>query len=322
MPSDQHAQPFCNFWRGLAAAICAAAVAGCQNPAALAQEVPDELTVSQAARASWPVAQLTASELKRIAAPEAGQGVATSRALLFAVDDWVLAGYERETGQRVDLWEGDPGYINHINSCTLAASDGTQLVCANSNYPEAPQASSVELFTTAPLRHSGSFSLGPQLGSLTWVMPYDQGWLAGFAHYDARGSEPGRTHRWTTVATFSKNWQRLQSWLLPESVLARMAPRSASGGSVGPDGLLYVTGHDRPEVYALAFPVAGPKLVHLATIQVPFAGQAIDWDHATPGTRVLWGTDRKRRQLIAVEMPVVDLSRMPAVVLPGSSRQD
>jgi len=39
-----------------------------------------------------------------------------------------------------------------------------------------------------------------------------------------------------------------------------------------------VTGHDRPELYALRVPDLGGVLEHVATIAIPTDGQAIAWN--------------------------------------------
>jgi len=79
---------------------------------------------------------------------------------------------------------------------------------------------------------------------------------------------------------------------------------STSGGAWGDDGLLYVTGHDRPELYALRLPKAGSVLELVATIAIPFEGQAIDWDPKEK--RLLWGISRKERKALAVRVPEVE----------------
>src|SRR3546814_8773159 len=68
-----------------------------------------------------------------------------------------------------------------------------------------------------------------------------------------------------------------------------------------PDGLMYASGHDRPEVYALRLPKAGATLELVATLPVPTEGQAIDWDPAEP--RLLWSIDRRAKQLHSTRMP-------------------
>ena len=103
---------------------------------------------------------------------------------------------------------------------------------------------------------------------------------------------------------FDAQWRRIEGFALPDTVLERMAPMSNSGGSWGDDGLLYLTGHDRPEVYALRLPKAGSTLELVATLTIPFEGQAIDWD--PKARRLLWGISRKDRKDIAVTLPDVE----------------
>ena len=67
------------------------------------------------------------------------------------------------------------------------------------------------------------------------------------------------------------------------------------GRRPGADGLLYLSGHDKPEVYVLAAPRMGPKLVHMATISVDIEGQAIAWDDSAE--RVLIGISRSSREI-------------------------
>jgi len=75
---------------------------------------------------------------------------------------------------------------------------------------------------------------------------------------------------------------------------------SISGGSWGPDGLLYVTGHDHSEVYALKLPSAGSVLEHIATLPLANHGQGIAWDRSEPG--VLWAISRPNRQVLATRI--------------------
>ena len=78
-------------------------------------------------------------------------------------------------------------------------------------------------------------------------------------------------------------------------MLERFGTRSSSGGGFGPDGLLYVTGHDAPELYALRVPESGAVLEPVATLPAPIAGQGTAWDPAQPGG--LWGIVRGQRQV-------------------------
>ena len=259
------------------------------------------LTLPQTAAVD-PAAPVTASAqtLRRLPASEARQGVAVDTDHLYAIDNSRIGKYDRRTGAKVDEWVGDPAVIPHLNSCTRVDD---RLVCASSNYPATPMTSSVEMFDAATLTHIGTAALGPGTGSLTWVERRDGFWWATFANYDGRGGDVGRDHRHTVLVKFDDDWRRLQAWLYPGAVLARLAPYSSSGGVWGEDGRLYVTGHDRPEIYVLEVPRAGGTLGHVATIPVAVKGQAVDWDEK--GERIVWGIDRSSRELVEMALPPV-----------------
>ena len=162
-----------------------------------------------------------------------------------------------------------------MNSCLV---DAGRIRCANSNYPQTPMGSSIEVFDPVSLDHVSSYSLGMRdEGSLTWFDRYRTGWIAGFSHYDANGGVPFKDHSFSSVVTFDEQWRRTGGWLLPESTLERMAPYASSGGAIGPDGWLYLLGHDKPELYVVGRPAMGPVLVHIATIAIESEGQAFSW---------------------------------------------
>jgi hypothetical protein len=251
---------------------------------------------------AWAQTQLTAgSVVHNLDAPEARQGVASDGTHAYAIDNSRIGKYALRGKTRVGAWEGEPALFPHMNACTLA---DRKLICAASNYPKVPMTSAIEIFDPAAMKHLTTISLGMGHGSLTWVSRKNGFWWAGFANYDGRGGEPGRDHRYTMVVKFDDQWREVGGYALPEAVLERMAPMSTSGGAWGDDGLLYVTGHDRPELYALRVPKAGSVLELVATIAIPFEGQAIDWD--PKAKRLLWGISRKDRKAIAVSIPKVD----------------
>lgn len=246
----------------------------------------------------------TAQVLQRYPAPEARQGVAVDADHFYAIDNRKIAKYDKRSARRVAVWEGEKTRFPHLNSCTVVEFDTAQLVCASSNYPSVPHSSTVELFDPATLRHVRSVPLGPRRGSLTWIERHADAWWAVFANYDGRGGEAPRNHRHTVLIQFDDDWREKQRWSFPASVLERFAPMSSSGGGWGPDGRLYVTGHDRPELYVLALPAEGTVLEHVGTIAVPVEGQAIDWDESATGE--LYGISRKRREVVRMRIPKID----------------
>ena len=243
-----------------------------------------------------------AEVLRRYPALEASQGVAVDAEFVYGVSNSTIAKYHKRSGERVALWNGKPAQFPHINSCTVIEVEATpQLVCANSNFPGVPHWSSVEFFDPKTLSHVRSVPLGPGRGSITWIERRDGAWWAAFANYDGKGGEPPRDHRHTVLVRFDDEWRQTQSYSFPTSVLERFAPMSSSGGGWGADGLLYVTGHDHPELYVLKTPAAGAELEHVGTIRVPIEGQAIDWDESAPGE--LYGITRKGRAIVRMKVP-------------------
>ena len=247
---------------------------------------------------------LEAAGLERYPAREARQGVAVDERFFYAVSNSAIGKYERRSGERIDGWSGPRGgLIAHLNSCF---AEDKLLWCANSNHPEVPMASSVEVFDTGSMQHARSHSLGlVDYGSLTWFDRYEGGWIVGFAHYNDRSGEPFKTNAYAGVHTFDERWRRTGGWRLPPALIERMAPHAASGGAIGADGLLYVFGHHEPELYVLAKPAMGPTLLHVATIEIDAEGQAIDFDPLDP--RVLWAISRPSGEVRSFRLPEVSL---------------
>ncbi len=244
------------------------------------------------------VLHLNATPGREWVAPEADQGVAVDTESLYAIDNAVIARYPRAGGPRTGLWNGRDSALIHLNSCKTI---GDKLWCAHSNYPAVPMASSVEVFDRRTLQPLDSHSLGHRdEGSLVWLDVLGSGWLAGFAHYDGKGGEPGRSQRYSGVVSFDDQWRRTGGWSFPDTVLERMAPHAASGGAIGPDSWLYVMGHDRPEMYVLGRPRQGSTLVHLATIALPAEGQAFSW---APDSRSVFVVLRRHGRIRQIDIP-------------------
>jgi hypothetical protein len=168
-------------------------------------------------------------------------------------------------------------------------------------------ASSIEVYDTDSMDHVQSLSLGVlEEGSLTWFDHLGDGWIAGFAHYDEGGGLEYKDHSFASIVRYDSSWRRQGGWMIPETVIERMKPYAASGGALGPDGLLYLTGHDRPEMYVLAAPTMGPKLIHVATIAIDIEGQAFAFDKSA-AIPTVWGISRPNREVRAFQLPLVEL---------------
>jgi len=253
------------------------------------------------------VPEFQAEVIAEFEVANARQGIAVDRQFFYAVTNYAISKHDKASGELVASWEGidegDP--LIHLDS--LMELDG-QLFASHSNYPFWPMTSSVEIWNSDDMTHVGSHSFGINRGSMTWLDRHDGQWWGGFANYDkvqeGQTGPYGHTDR-TQVVRFEENFAVVESWTLPSEILDRMRPMSNSGGSWGPDGYLYLTGHDHGELYVMELPEAGSELHWAATVKVPvMEGQGIAWDRSVD-ERVLWVIYKKDRKVLKVRMPEI-----------------
>jgi outer membrane protein assembly factor BamB len=244
------------------------------------------------------------TELRRHAAPEAHQGVAVDGDHFYAITNRGIGKYRKSDGGRVGGWSGPPdGPVQHLNSGIVI---GERLYVAHSNFPKQPTESSLEIWDTRSMAPVERHVFVDAPGSLTWIFPYDggktggKGWLACFAHYRSHG-DPADSR----VVHFDEKWQAVGSWSFPPALIQRFAGSSSSGGAIGPEGHLFVTGHDAKELYLVELP-ASPEgeLRWVDTLAISAEGQAFAWDPDGSGT--LYSISRSRREVI-----VSRISRQP-----------
>ncbi len=226
---------------------------------------------------------------------EANQGVGADDKYFYAVDNTVIGKYDKKTGKLVKKWqESKGGPISHLDSAMLM--DG-KIYAAHSNYPEWPMTSSLEIFDAATMEHIGSHSFGINWGSLTWVDFHQGHWWMGFANYDrllGPNKTPYGVKANTQVIKFDASFRMVQSWTLPKVLLDKFEDMSNSGGSWGPDGYLYLTGHDPAELYRMRLPKAGSVLEVVDVIPMNIRGQGIAWDRSDKG--VIYGIIRATKK--------------------------
>ncbi len=236
-------------------------------------------------------AQPSLTRLAEFPAPEAGQGVAVDARYVYAVDNTTIAKYDKVTGTLVKRWvQEKDGPLVHLDGATVR--DG-KIYAAHSNYPQWPMTSSLEIWDAATLEHTGSHSFGINWGSLTWVDFRDGFWWMVFANYDqpyGPNKTPYGNKLNTQLIKFTPDFRMVEAWALPRSILDKFGVMSNSGGSWGPDGFLYLTGHDLGELYKMRLPAAGAVLELVATLPMGVRGQGIAWDRSDPG--VIYGVVR------------------------------
>lgn len=89
---------------------------------------------------------------------------------------------------------------------------------------------------------------------------------------------------------FTADFRYVASWVLPAAILKKFEAMSNSGGSWGPDGFLYLSGHDPAELYKMRLPKPGSVLELVETIPMNIRGQGIAWDRCDRG--VIYGIIR------------------------------
>jgi len=248
---------------------------------------------------SWMVSGNAFSQQK-FQVTEAKQAVAVDKSHFYVINNSTVQKYTKNDGKLVHSWDGSQRGIKHLNSGVVIKG---KLYCANSNYPEIPMASSVEIFDAKTLQHIGNHSFGiNNHGSLTWLDQKDGFWYIGFAHYGGKEASEGRDVRWTSFVKYTLDWKEVETWVFPKNIVELFTPKSNSGGAIGNDGLLYLTGHDRPEIYVMKIPSWGYTLEYVRTIPVEIHGQGIAIDRTVKDREVVYGINRAENTVVVEDI--------------------
>jgi predicted GH43/DUF377 family glycosyl hydrolase len=241
-------------------------------------------------------AEIIVRELQRVSVPEAHQAVAVDATSFYAIANRSIARYEKgsagsppKTLARWSAPDGSP--VKHLNSGIVL--DG-RLYCANSNWPTKPLKNSVEIFEASTLKHLERKTFPETAGAINWIERHRGAWWIVFAFYSEADV------RNTRLVRYDDQWKPTGIWTFPESVIQRFLPNSNSGGAFGPNGRLFVTGHDHAELYVLEVPQKPGELSHVTTVAAPIAGQGIAWDRSDIGT--LFGIVRKSRDVVSMRL--------------------
>jgi len=253
--------------------------------------------------------QVQATLLQQFNSDDARQGIAVDNDHFFTISNTRISMHDKNSGEPILKFNADPkagsSQLIHLDSGKVL--DGL-LYAAHSNYPRSPMQSSVESWNATTLEHVESHPFGPIAGSLTWLDFHQGHWWGTFANYNV--IVPGQQQAYgTTAATglvkMDQDFTILQRWLFPPALYERFSPMSNSGGSWGADGLLYITGHDHPEIYVLQIPQQGSQIQWLATVHVPWIeGQGIAWERSTD-ERIMWGISRSKKKVVRFSIPEI-----------------
>lgn len=233
-------------------------------------------------------------EKARFSAPNATQAVAVDSLHFYSISNSKIVKHLKSNGSVV-LEKKYP--FKHLNSGIII--DG-KLFCSNSNYPEVPSASSLEIFDPNTLDHIDSHSFGISVGSFTWIDRLGNDWFLMFVHYENYAKEEGKGVGHTMLIRTDSLYRQLEAWILPKSLVERIKPESISGGSFNKNGYLFLNPHHFEELYICRIPKMGYALEHIKTLQVPFQGQGLAWDPYEAD--LLWGMRRDTREVICIKI--------------------
>ena len=227
---------------------------------------------------------------KTFKATEAHQGVAVDDHHVYAINNRAIGKHDKQSGKRLAIWKAaEDSPLKHMNSGVVING---KLYCAHSTWPNSPRENSVEIWDTKTLKHIGRQTFPASDGALTWVDFHQGSWWGCFAHY----GEAEQVQR-TEMVRFNKQWIIEKSWKFPTKILKSFLPYSCSGGSWGPDGYLYTTGHDRKAAYVLNVTEDNEEMGLVGTMSIPTAGQGIAWDRGD--ISMLYGNNRSAKEIHA-----------------------
>ena len=207
--------------------------------------------------------------------PSSKQGVAVDSKYFYVINNSAITKHRKSDGLLVDSWEDKDSLIHHLNSGIIING---KLYCINSNYPDVPMASSLEVFNPTTLEHLSNHSFGILNGSATWVDRYKSFWYVAFAYYSGKDGMADKNNAWTRLVKFDLKWRQVESWIFPKELLKKFGTKSNSGGVILSDGKILITGHNNFEIYVLEFPDKGVTLKWVNTIPVGSYGQGIAYE--------------------------------------------
>ena len=227
---------------------------------------------------------------------KASQGVAVDQKYFYAISNTQIAKCDKETGKVIVTWKADKKsslykHFQHLNSGTVI--DG-KLYGAHSRFPINPNDCTVEVWNVEneSLQHTKTIRLPKKHGSLTWIdRRSDNTWWMCYAVY---GKDKNKDTKLVKYHYKNNKFIEVECYLFPKEAIAHWGRMSCSGGSWGPDGYLYTTGHDHAVAHVLEINKDN-QLSYVRTEKgMGFSGQAIAWDRSSQKP-ILWGIVKNKQ---------------------------
>lgn len=227
---------------------------------------------------------------------KANQGVAVDESYIYAISNTSIEKCDKQSGEVVAAWQADKKiaaekHFKHLNSGAVIEG---KLYCAHSRFPVAINDCSVEIFDIKgeTLKHVETIPLPSKHGSLTWIDRRDDGtWWMCYAVYGKKNNSKTKLIQYSYQ---DGKFIEQASYNFPAEVVGKWGSASCSGGSWGPDALLYTTGHDHAQAHVLHVDAEGKLNYRKTEKNTGFYGQGIAWDRFAK-TPALWGIVKKRK---------------------------
>lgn len=191
--------------------------------------------------------------------PDAHKGIAAGRDFFYVINTNSISKHSTKTGElikRVDF--SNHPRIKNMNGAVVVRNN---LYVTNSPATVKHRQNTIEVFNR-DLVYLYHINVTGNTGALTWIDYHNGKWWGCFAHYDDMvrytvlvefyHPNPDLEYEDTIHSKDLVNWHVKDRWFFPHKVNEHFLPYSCTGGSFGPDGKLYVTGH-RNEIYVLDF---------------------------------------------------------------------
>ena len=257
---------------------------------------------------------------------DARQAVAADAQYAYAISDKSISKIHRATNQVIMRWKYEDAHagidqvgdadklaqIKHLNSGVIIEN---RLYSAHSNWPELPAHNTIEVWDVDSMTQVESIELAGGNTWITWIDHYRDHWWVVLARYDAvtgalgnrvstasAGGKDSANDSRTRLLRLDMDFKILDTWYFPPELIAEFAPMSNSGGSWGPDGKLWLTGHDQPRAYITTLPHTGSQLVWESSVPLAdIEGQGIAWDRSA-NEPTLFGVRRTAKWLVAMRV--------------------
>ena len=227
------------------------------------------------------------------------QGVAVDQDRFYAISNTEILVCDKKKGEMITKWQPSKSnqlhrHFTHLNSGVVL---GEKLYCAHSRYPIDPNDNTIEIWNLANGKfiHEQSLGMPRKHGSLTWIDRRSDGsWWMCYAVYGENKNRQTKLVQYS-LNEDSKNLEFVEQRALsfPKQVVEQWGTKSCSGGSWGPDDLLYTTGHDDHHTHVLEID-SQHQLRHVRTVDgMGFFGQGIAWDR-TETPSLLWGIEKRK----------------------------